>query len=152
MYLFLNVLIWPIKLPVCLFLCQCTGDSEYLPISFSLGHHPLPLHVVNHVFCSQLAHERQGPTCATHSFLQLWSQGMAKTWHVTQAGSPAFSTGPNEEDWPWHFLLWVLGGSGIGAACTYLLSHVEEAHLHREGKTAHTEQGWGRRGKKKHQQ
>ena len=30
---------------------------------------------------------------------------------------------------PGIFVLWVLGGSGIEAACTCLLSQVEEAHL-----------------------
>ena len=71
MYLFLKVLIRPIKLPVCFFLCQYTGDNEYVPISFPLGHHPLPLHVVSHMLCPQVTHERQGPTCGNHSSIQL---------------------------------------------------------------------------------
>lgn len=136
MYLFLNVPIWPTKLPVCLFLCWYIGDSEYLPISFFGGHRPLPLHVVNHVLCPQQSHEKQGLTCATQSFLRLWSQEWPKFGMSPKLRPRLFQLEQMKKIGSGIFVLWVLGGSGVGAACTYLLSHMKEAQLQKEGKKA----------------
>lgn len=152
MYLFLNVPIWPTKLPVCLFLCRYIGDSEYLPISFFGGI------VLSHCMWSIMYsvpnnHMRNRvllvPLRASYDSDLRNGQNLA----CRPSCVPGFS---NWNKWRRLALAFLCYGCWeevvLGLLVLTYWATWRRPSCRRRERKPHTEQGWGRRGSKKHQQ